>query len=194
MHLAQKNPESPAEIRRQFAGNMFIASTVWDLSRPQAVKVGALTKFVSGSPAQKHTLSSAKELAAERVFSVAGDRALPSGVFESASRLDGVTPRIAVWVAHLHNARSDAVGEISTTLSLLLERLDVSGPVAVSGDLETVDVALASPHHLLATLRALFRQRHSIPEWRRLERRTRAEFEKRSLNPTRVMRGLDVDD
>ncbi len=194
MHLAQKNPESPAEIRRQFAGNMFIASAVWDLSRPQVVKASALTKFVVNSPAQPHTLSSAKELATERVLSLAGHRALSSDIFESASRLDGVAPRTALWVIHLHNADSDTVSEISKTLSLLLERLDVSGPAAVSGDLEAVDVALARSHHLLATLRALFRQRHSIPEWRRLERRTRAEFEKRNLNATRVMRGLDVDD
>jgi hypothetical protein len=43
-------------------------------------------------------------------------------------------------------------------------------------------------------LRLLFSQRHSIPNWRRLERRTRAVLEKKDMNPSRSMKGLDVDD
>lgn len=192
----------PANARHVFFGHGFDIAEVMDLARTEAPKPSKLAKYAAPVPAQQHTSNSGREFATELAVKFAHGRSLNAIWFEYFAKIEGVAPRVAngdsfalaaEWLTHLHGARTKEIAEITKTLSLLLDRLEVSGPAELSKDLGKVDVENAHPYHLLAVLRSLFNQRHSIPNWRSLERRTRVVFEKKDMNPSRVMKGLDVD-
>jgi hypothetical protein len=203
MPLALKRSDQTVSDRPSFSGNMLDMSEIWSLTRPKNIQIGALARYNVATPSQRHTSNSAREFATELVVGLAATQWVSSSLLKNAARIRGITPRIAnksststlsEWVAHLNESQSEDVGEISKTLSLLLDRLQTEGHGAIDSDLRNVDVERSHPYHLLATLRTLFKQRHAIPSWKDLERRTREQFEKQDLKPSRVMKGLDIDD
>lgn len=201
MHLALRQFEPTTIPRPEFFGHMFDIGEIMDLARSEGPKASALVKFLAPTPSQKHTFNSAKEFTSERVVKSAYGQLLSASWFEYFSKIEHVSPRVAnsdsfvaEWVAQLHRADSKEISSITKTLSLLIDRLNVDGLDAIDADLDMIDVQKSHPYHLLAALRTLFNQRHFLPSWKLLERRTREEFEKQGLKPMRVMKGLDVDD
>ena len=194
----------PASRSVKFKGAMFGAAAIADLARPHGP--AGLAGFVAPSPSQKHTSNERIQFAAEAAMTVAVDLALDPRWFDFFAQIGDVEAlvgsaansaafaELSQWVSHLHGARTKEIAEITETLSLLLDRLDVDGYAAMAKDLDMVDVEKSHPYHLLAILRALFNQRHALASWRGLEQRTRAKFDDLKLNPAKVMKGLDADD
>lgn len=108
-----------------------------------------------------------------------------------ASKRHAEVPSVPTWVANL-NAGSE-VSDVTRTIDALLQDLNRRGFSAVNESLTLVNVANSNHVHLVAILRALFRSRKQLANWRDIHDRTFQEIQSRGKNAERIMAGLNVD-
>lgn len=114
-------------------------------------------------------------------------------VFEARVELEdrGAAFHVPDWVANLDSGSE--VGDVAKTIDALFSDARDRGLDAVNQTLQAIDVTQANHIHLVAVLRALFRSRQRLSNWRQLRDRTFDEILRRKKNAHRIMAGLDVD-